>query len=115
MSFPTLSMGPRFPIDPDGELDDAILRTPTDAGYEQTRPRFTRARRSWGLNYRLGDTDASALRTFEQTTLHNGADPFSWTHPVSGTTYTVRLAGPIKYARTSVRTLTEISFLLREV
>jgi hypothetical protein len=117
MAFPTLSVKPVFPLAQDGELEDVVLRTPTDAGYEQTRPRFTRARRTWGpLNYvAMPNADVATLRTYEQTTLGNGSLPFAWTHPISKTVYTVRLAGPIKYSRTTVPTQTAVSFTLQEV
>ncbi len=117
MTFPTLSDKPVMPLAQDGELEDVALRTPSTAGYEQVRPQFTRARRTFGplLYPALSDTDTAALRTFEQTTLINGTAPFSWTHPISGTTYTVRLTAPIKYARTDLPTLTSVSFTVLEV
>lgn len=115
-AFPTLSRAPNYPIDPDGEMDDVILRSPMESGYEQTRPRTTRTQRSFGLNYRdLNDADEALLRTFETTTLRNGADSFTWTHPKSGTTYTVRLKGPIKYSRKRTFNSLDVSMLLREV
>ena len=116
-SFPTLSKNPSYPLDPDGDLEDVILRTPSDAGYVQTRPRFTRSRRTWGINYAaLPDADVSTLRTFEQVTLVNAADLFSWTHPISSTTYTVQLAGPIKYARVmGAENASNVSMTLQEV
>lgn len=115
-AFPTLSEAPGFPLDPDGEIEDVILRSSAEAGYEQTRPRSTRARRAFGVNYNaLSDADVATLRTFEITTLRNGADSFTWTHPVSGAVYTVRLAGPIKYAKNVVRNYSGVHFALREV
>lgn len=115
-NFPTLSKAPSFPLAPDGEIEDVILRSKAEAGYEQTRPRTTRARRSFGINYKAtSNADTTLLRTFEVTTLRNGADSFQWTHPLSGTTYTVRLVGPIKYSRNQTKTLTDIAFELKEV
>lgn len=113
-AFPTLSRPPIHPLDPDGELEDAILRSPFEAGYEQTRPKYTRARRIFGVRYRIQEADTALLRAFEQVTLVNGADAFDWTHPISAVTYTVRLAAPIKYAKTSVG-ITDASFTIREV
>lgn len=115
-AFPTLSRAPSFPIDPDGELEDTVIRSPQTAGYDQTRPRTTRVRRNFGVSYRaLGATDESTLRAFEVTTLRNGADSFTWTHPLSGTTYTVQLIGPIKYGRKQAGGVVDVSFKLREV
>jgi len=114
--FPTLTKVPSYPLDPDGDQEDAVLRSPMEAGYEQTRPLFTRARRSWGVNYRaLGESDVAALRGFERTTLRNGADAFTWTHPIEGAAYTVRLAGPMRFKRTVAGLVTDVSFTLREV
>lgn len=118
-AFPTLSRPPSHPIDPDGEAEDVILRSPQEAGYEQTRPRTTRARRNFGVNYvGIEPADEALLRAFEITTLRNGADSFTWTHPISGTTYTVRLnPAPIKWSRTRGKAggVVTASFKIREV
>jgi len=114
MAFPTLADAPEVPLDPDGTLEDCVLRSPFDAGYVQTRARFTRARRSWGLNWpAMTDADVAILRAYEQTTLVNGSQAFTWTHPVSSASYTVQLTGPIKYARHDAGTT--VSFVLQEV
>jgi len=115
-AFPTLSRAPSLPLDPDGEIEDVVLRSTFEAGYEQTRPRTTRARRSFGINYRaLKSADEALLRAFEITTLRNGADAFTWTHPISGTSYTVRLAAPIQFRRQQTATLTDAVLKFREV
>ena len=113
-AFPTLTRPPIYPLDPDGELEDAVLRSESEAGYEQTRPKFTRARRSFGLRYRMSDADVATLRAFELTTLVNGSDSFTWTHPLTSTSYTMRLTAPIKYAISSLG-VTDVSFMMREV
>lgn len=115
-TFPTLSRAPSFPIDPDGELEDVVIRSPQTAGYEQTRPRTTRVRHNFGVNYRaLKDADVNLLRTFESVTLRNRADSFTWTHPLSGTTYVVQLPIPIKYGRKQSGGVVDIIMQLREV
>lgn len=113
-TFPTLSVAPNYPLSPDGDLEDASLRSSSEAGYTQTRPRFTRNRRSFGLEYELNPTDESALRTFEATTLRNGADVFEWQHPIRGTTHSVQLSGPIQWSHVSFE-LTKARFTLKEV
>lgn len=104
-------------LDPDGELEDAVLRSPYDAGYEQTRPKYTRMRRTWGVRYdELPVADVANLRTYEQTTLVNGANSFVWTHPLSGITPTVHLAGPIRYSTVADKYgMSAVSFTIREV
>lgn len=114
-TFPTLSMDPNIPIDPDGVIEDAVLRSPTSAGYEITRPKWTRARRVWGVRYNaLPDADAAILRDFEITTLANGALSFTWTHPKGSPTVLVRLAGPIAFT-TIMRNRNQVAFTVREV
>jgi len=113
-AFPTLTRGPIYPLDPDGDLEDATLRSASEAGYEQTRPKFTRARRSFGLRYKMPDADVATLRAFELTTLVNGSDSFAWTHPLRATSHTVRLTAPIRYSISSLG-LSDVSFTIREV
>ena len=115
-TFPSLSVPPGYPLDPDGTLEDATIRSESTAGYEQSRPRYTRARRSFGVRYQhLADADVAVLRAFELTTLRNGSDLFTWMHPVTAIPYTVRLAGPIAYARTVAPGISDVSMTLREV
>lgn len=111
--YPTLSKNPAYPLDPDGELEDVVIRSDLTAGYQQTRPRSTRARPNFGLTYpSLPDVDVALLRAFEQTTLVNGASPFTWTHPITSVSYTVGLSVPIKYARV-VPQATKVSIKLQ--
>lgn len=113
-AFPALNDPPCYPLDPDGELEDAVLRSPLQAGYQQTRPKFTRFRRSFGVRYKMKDADVATLRAFEQTTLVNGSASFTWVHPLRGTNHTVQLIGPIKYGKNNLP-LTDVSFTLQEV
>lgn len=114
--FPALSKPPSVPMDPDGQIDDGVLRSNAEAGYEQTRPRFTRARRSWGVNYKgLPNADVATLRSFERVTLHWGADAFAWTHPLGDGTFTVRLTGPMRFSRPSTGVTADVSFTIKEV
>jgi hypothetical protein len=94
--FPTLSVGPVFPLE-EGFVDE-VIRTPTEAGYRQQRARFTYRRRWFAPQYRgLTNSDKGSLQTFEGTTLGGGAISFNWTHPQSSTVYGVVLDGPINY------------------
>lgn len=90
MAFPTLSVSPSL-LSPDGALAvDPTLKSQTEAGYEVTRSKFTRMRRKWGVHYDLlNGTDMGLLRAHE-TAMQGGSLLFTWTHPVSGTAYTVR-------------------------
>ncbi len=115
-TFPTLSSPPSYPLSPDGDLEDVVLRSPMEAGYEQRRPRSTRARRTYGISYHsLPDADIATLRTFEKDTLVNGSAAFTWTHPVEGTSHTVALTAPIKYGRSGAPAAGDVNFTIREV
>lgn len=66
------------------------VRTEFEAGYVQSRPRTTRARRRWTLHWpALSETEYGSL---EEHFIANQGGSFSWTHPGSGTSYTVRYA-----------------------
>lgn len=100
-NFPTLSVNPTYPLSPDGDQEDGVIRSPFESGYSQTRPRFTRSRARFGLTYNMPASDKTTLKAFEKTTLRNGADSFLWTHPIEGVTYTVQLTKPISYVHVS--------------
>lgn len=73
--------------------EDPTIRSPFEAGYEQTRPRFTRRRRTWRIAWEeapLSVTDYGALMAFVET-VKIGADLFSWTHPFTHDSLTVRI------------------------
>ncbi len=86
--FPSLSVGPSFPVEE--QIEDATLRSPTEGGYVITRARFTRLRRSWTLKYRhMSQADRDALVQFVRE-VGGGADAFSWTVPDTGEQVQVR-------------------------
>jgi phage-related protein len=96
MAFPSLSRSPSYSIKESRE--DSVLRSDYEAGYVNTRQRFTRVRRKWELRYPyLTEVDVSTLRTFIDTTVHGGADAFDWTNPVDSVTYQVRLQKPPEF------------------
>ena len=71
----------------------ATLRTPFEAGYVQTRARYTRVPRRWELSWNyLSSTDYGSLRTHFEDTVVGGGDSFGWTHPKDASTHTVRYA-----------------------
>ncbi len=91
-AFPNIAM-------PDVEIvegfEDPAISTPFEAGYEQSRARFTRSRNGpWQIKWRdqepLSAADYALLETFLKTTVRGGSLAFTWTHPVSGTSYNVR-------------------------
>jgi phage-related protein len=78
---------------------DPTIRVPNyEAGYRQTRPRFTRVPKKWHIAYPgiMTDTDQTTLEAFEVTVKY-GADSFTWTHPKTAVQYTVRFASLVEY------------------
>lgn len=92
--FPTLSIPPIFPIEI--EREDNVIRSQSEAGYELTRPRWTRIRKTFTVKYQLlTPADKALLDTFIDTTTC-GAYLFNWTNPADSTVYSVRFAVPPK-------------------
>jgi hypothetical protein len=64
-------------MDSSEQVEDDTIRDQMESGYTATRPRFTRARRTWNLNLRyLTAEDVRAIRTFRDITVLRGALPF---------------------------------------
>jgi len=96
-TFPTLTTPERYAI-PDAMIADSRIMTPFEAGFVQVRQRFNWIPKRWRVAYeRMVNTDKCLLRIFEFETTNGGADAFTWIHPWTGVTYTVRFAGPISY------------------
>ena len=65
-AFPTLSRAPL--MNEEETLEDSTIRDSMENGAVFTRPRFSRMRRSWKVNYKACSVaDRDALRTFAQT------------------------------------------------
>lgn len=95
--------------------EDAVIRSDFDAGYEITRPRFTRNRATFGLSWNaMKSADKATLATFYTTTTVNGSLYFTWTHPDDGVSHTVRFTGPPQYKLIAVN-LWSVELKLREV
>lgn len=88
-SLPYLS----YAVGYSGELIHNTVRTPFEAGYVGTRPRFTRGRRAFRCGWSaLPSSHFNTFMDFVSTCL-GGADTFTWTdykHDSTGTAYTVR-------------------------
>lgn len=87
-AFPTLSSA--FQTFPESPVDDTIA-SPAEAGYQQTRPRFTRSRRTFGpIKMILSRSDRDTLIAFDATV--KGSVIFTVTHPITGATLNVRFS-----------------------
>lgn len=80
---------------PDRGLEEELflpqLRTEFESGAVQSRRRATRARRRWPLMWSaLTETH---YQTLEEFFLANQGGTFTWTHPVTSTSYTCQFSG----------------------
>ena len=66
------------------------IRSDFEAGYVYSRAKWTRARKRFDLTWdSMTNSDKNTLETFFNNNL---GSTFTWEHPVSGTTYTVRFS-----------------------
>jgi hypothetical protein len=73
--FPSLSRQPS--MDSSKTIEDDTIRDQMESGYQATRPRFTRVRRTWKLNVRnLQREDVRALDEFVMVTAARGGNAF---------------------------------------
>lgn len=115
-SFPALSIDPSVEGWEEESALDPAIRSETEGGYTQTRPRFTRIRGKWSISYLyLPVADKNTLKSFERNTVRGGSDSFTWTNPADGVQYTVRFLGTVKYKMSVNKNLWDISFVLEEV
>jgi hypothetical protein len=104
------------PYEHGADDEQATISSPKEAGYVQTRPRFTRVTKKWHLGYpgSMTDEDQSLMEAW-QTTVAYRADSFIWVHPKSGVWYTVRLASAIKFKHGISDSYWQFEFDLAEV
>lgn len=92
------------------------VRTPFEAGYVQTRARFTKSRRSFSLVWTfMSVADRDILVQFYEETVKGGAESFDWTHPTDGTSYEVRFKADSLAFQTIAKDLFSVSCELEEV
>ena len=100
----------KLPVDP-------VIRSEFENGAVLTRARFTTVPNSWEMVYRyLSNTDKELIETFHNTTVSFGALTFTWTHPITAATPTVRFKGPPIYtAEDDGQNNWKVAFTLIEV
>lgn len=98
MAFPSLSTTPIVESFNQKSALKPTLRSEAEAGYVQTRPRFSRVPKKWGLAYGgLSLADKAALEAHE-VSVRYGADLFSWTNPTDNVAHNVRYFEPIEFS-----------------
>lgn len=114
--YPTLSRNPSYPLTDDAE--DPAIKSDFEAGYTQTRARFTRTRRVFEVGYKaMTNADKLLLEAFADT-VKGGVDSFAWTHPITSVSYTVRFDKRPKFQAVDYGddgTIWETSFTLVQV
>ena len=81
-----------------GDQDqDAVLRTPMDAGPPTQRNRFSAIVRNLTVPMILTGTQRQTFDTFFRTELKNGSLRFDWEDPVTDATVTMRFLKPPKW------------------
>lgn len=74
----------------DEEYVKAQVRTEFEDGTVKSRPRHSRSRYKWTLSWEaLPTADKATLETFFDA---NQGDTFTWTHPLTSTSYTARFS-----------------------
>lgn len=73
--------------------DDAVLRTPMDAGPPTTRNRFTAVSRSVSCPIVLTGAQKATFDAFYRTTLANGSSSFTWEDPSDDSTVSFKFKG----------------------
>jgi hypothetical protein len=114
-TFPTLSRYPNNNFKETLAYDPSI-KSQAEDGTIISRPRFTTTKKQWGdINYDfLTANDKELLEEF-QTAVMVGGDVFTWVHPKTNVSYTVRLSAPINFTMDSENSdLWTVSFSLIE-
>lgn len=113
-NFPTLTASPTIDWQ-EGKAFDPAIRSKTEGGYVQTRPRFTRLPKKWEIKYKaITTTDKDLIETHENTQ-KAGADKFNWTNPLNSIVYEVRYLEPIKYKIAIAQGYWDVDFILEQV
>lgn len=103
-------MAPSFPLDE--SIYKPQVRSEFEAGYVQTRPRATRERRIFKLNWlALPTADWATLDAFF---VANIGGTFTWTNPEDSQSYTVRFADDSLESQIRSNGLRTVSLTLEE-
>lgn len=97
IDFPSNIGNPAYPL---GEQpENAVLSSKMEDGTVKTRPKFTRNRATYTLQWPATTNEVrQAFDTFYKTTLKNGALSFNWTHPSTNESLVVRFTEPPTYS-----------------
>uniref|UniRef100_A0A6M3IJ44 Uncharacterized protein n=1 Tax=viral metagenome TaxID=1070528 RepID=A0A6M3IJ44_9ZZZZ len=115
-NFPTLSESPSVKGWEESITVDPTIKSPFEAGYVQTRAKFTRIPEKWKVVYEILPTaDKDTLKVFINETVLVGSDSFNWTNPMDSVVYDVRFSGPITFSPNDNDDYWQCEFTLEEV
>lgn len=110
MAFPTIVAATKI----DRNVVDNTLRSPSDAGYVQTRPRTTRQIYEFDVAMILNQTDLALLLAHDASV--TGSTIFTWTNTEEDVTYNVRYVNRVRYTRSpDQKGYWNVSFKLQSV
>ena len=78
--------------------DDAVLRTPMDAGPQSRRNRFTAITKTFPAPMVLDGAELVAFNFFYRSTLKNGALAFDWTDPAADEVVSIAFKEPPQWS-----------------
>ncbi len=112
-NWPATLPNPLYPLKTTRE--DNVIRSSFDAGYDQTRRRYTRTRPAYDLKWTaLRTSDYQILAAFFDNTLKDGSLSFIWMHPITKEVGEYRFVSPID-ASLSAPDLWDVSAKIRRV
>ena len=112
LSFPDVT-APEYPLKE--SVEDNLIKSAMENGVVKTRPRFTKVRRSFELEWSLlNDDSKDALEQFFLSKTKCGSLPFKWPHPYSEKSYVVRFDGPPSFSL-KMKDYWQVSIKLQEV
>ena len=112
LSFPDVT-APEYPLKE--TFEDNLIKSSMENGVVKTRPRFTKVRRSFELEWSLLNNDSKdALEQFFLSKTNCGSLPFKWPHPYSKKSYVVRFDGPPSFSL-KMKDYWQVSIKLQEV
>ena len=96
--FPSI----RLPSGLEEETENPVIRSEMESGIVVTRPRYTRLRRTFTLEWtNLSGTDYRTLRAF-YSARKGGGEAFTWRHPKENINLTVRFNGEFRAKHTEL-------------
>lgn len=107
-----LTSYPTYPIKE--QIINSAISSPFENGMVQVRPRFTRDRRRWSINYKaLTEAEKIIVKNF-YLSVSGGSYYFTWVNPMDNSEHTVRFVSDLDIVQITGNYYT-LSFDLEEL